>query len=248
VYNATPPLPVVYPYNNYTGCDTSNKRQKLCNDLYQIVPPDHEIIQTVWECFNDYENEINKQNGKLAELRRRNHVLMKTVEQVRKQIVTRNRDCDYFSSQLYYLNQYNIDLKDQIETMSLRVVQSESDLEVDTKHYKNVIVGLQAKVDEAERCKDYLSEFKKLILYYENNETVDDANCFSTERVCSVCMTAKANMVCKPCSHLEFCLECAQTLTNTSFSDNGCKNILCGENTECPRCKQPTEKLEFIFI
>ncbi len=233
----------VYPYTSI-----SNKRQKLCNDLYEFIPPDNIIHREIWECFNAYEYEISKHVYEKNDFKRKNVFSNKTLEFLRKELAKRNNACQNMTGQLHFLTEINNNLREELDTLNVRLVQNECDREVDIRHYKNVIIGLQAELSNTTLCADYMMEFKKLILHYENRETLENVKNFCTERTCCVCLTEKANMVCKPCSHLEFCFECAQKISNQSLNTSGCKILTCGEYTECPRCKQELNSIEFIYI
>jgi hypothetical protein len=159
-------------------------------------------------------------------------------------MVHRNDVLEQQYEQLKHISTLNNNLKEQIDTLSLRAVDIEQNAEIDKAHYKGVIRGLQSNVLEAERCSSFMETIENTIMYYKNGEQLESMQKV-TERKCSVCMSSSANVVCKPCRHLEYCVKCAEKLNNTNIDQNGCIHV--NGEFECPRCRADISILETIF-
>ena len=241
-----PPPP---PPPGLSGPVRSEKRRKLQDFTTQLINEpwrlDDELLSKQEECFHDYETHIESLNSKLNHRDTCIYEQKQNINSITKQLCQKNSMLRKRNSDISILRASNVSLQTQIESVSLRAATEASQHDENVNHYKSLIKGLQKTAENAEESAMYLRHMKKLIHEYENGETLED--CLRTsDRKCSICMAEHANVVCMPCSHMEFCMGCAiatHSLASDCFSFRKSVEL----EAKCPRCKGQVNELMYVF-
>jgi len=244
----TPPT-IPPPPPGLTPQYRSEKRRKLQEHTVDILREpwnlDDRILKEQEECFQDYETTIASLSN---QLQHRDTVLYEQKQNminVQQQLSQKNTMIRKKNNEISILRNTNISLQTQLDSLGLRMASEQSEYDDKISHYKSLVSGLQKTAENAEESAQYLRYMKNLLINYEKGETLEDS-LKTSDRICSICMTMNANVICMPCNHLEYCFECALNVHNLSsndFSTNKPVSVDC----RCPRCKGAVNKLLYIF-
>lgn len=244
-----PPPPVPPPPPGLCSQYRSEKRRKLQDHTMNILREpwrlDEDILSLQEECFQDYETSIEALNSKLQNRDSCIYEQKQNMTVLQKQIIQKNALIRRKNNEATILKSNNITLQTQLDSVSMRIATDASENEERINHYKSLVKGLQKTAENAEESSQYLRHMKNLLFEYENGETLEDS-LTTSDRKCSICMNNAANVVCSPCSHLEYCQGCAvdvHGITMDTFSSTRRVSV----KSSCPRCKGQVDEIFYIF-
>lgn len=256
IAKAPPPLPVSPvpilvppPPPGLSPQVRSEKRRKLQEHTADILREpwtlNSDLVALQENCFQEYEKTIQNLNSKLLNrdscIQEQKQNIITLNGQLRaKSNLLRKKQCETYS-----LNSCNLQLQTQIETLTMRLATDASEHQETVQHYKSLVKGLQKSVEESEIASGYLNCMKALLHNHSEGETIENAH-RTSDRVCSICMENKANIVCSPCMHMEYCTSCALTTHGISMGAFH-ENKMCSVESKCPRCKGDVSGLLYIF-
>lgn len=227
----------------------SEKRRKLQDHTVKVLREpwkmNDEILSIQEECFQEYEVTIENLNSKLQNRDTCIYEQKQNMNNIQKQMAQKNALIRKKNNEILIVRGNNLNLQNQIESISMRIATDASENEEKIAHYKSLVSGLQKTAENAEESSQYLRHMKQLLFEYESGETLEDS-LKTSDRKCSICMNNCANIVCMPCMHLEFCHGCALDVHNIS------SNAFAGTrrtqvDSKCPRCKGSVDELMYIF-
>jgi hypothetical protein len=198
--------------------------------------------------FNAYENEMRRLNTQTAELLHKNIAAQTQIDSISRQLSAKinqvskvTRDHAQFKAEIS-------ELKSELDVALMRIYEAETRLEEKTVYYKELVHGLQKSAANAEESSAYMRYLYKIMSDYRHGEPLDDSMS-STTKVCTVCMSAPANVCAKPCHHLEWCSECAIIafgMSNDAFETKKTIDVhyAC---LQCPRCKTGVGIIDYLY-
>ncbi len=184
------------------------------------------------------------QEHKLRDQLQRFRAVQRQLHVAERRLVAKSEDLFRKERRLRLLEERTIQLEEEVDTHVVELQITRSEHEERMSHYKKTVKDLQVKSTMSQEADNYLKLMFKLLTDYECGQEAEGA-WNSTHKQCSVCLTNPACVVCAPCNHLEWCLECAQTQFRY---DSSSKVFSCEQRTDCPRCRQKVDKIERIFI
>ena len=129
------------------------------------------------------------------------------------------------------------DAREQYQIMQSEHLDRES-------HYKKTLVDLQKESTMAGEADLFMKHISTCVEKYVHGETVENLY-NTTPKTCSVCLSAPANVFCKPCNHMEWCSECASKYTGSRVSAERC---VVDRECQCPRCRAYVTSMEYVFL
>ena len=244
-----PPLPPVYPIH-YT------KKRRLQEGTLKILKQQSEslsnstteILQNQNDIFSAYENEVSFLKNKLTTVEEQLRQSHQQINNQSYQIQMNTKNVDNIRATLNETKLENYSLKTQIDELQMRILAEMTSKEESVAYYKNLVKGLQKTAANAEEASCYMRKLHKLFDDYANGEAVADTE-KKTDRICAICMSEPANIVAKPCHHLEWCLSCA--IEQFKFKENAfstSKSVVVENETDCPRCKQSIAYVDYVYL
>jgi hypothetical protein len=232
------------------------KKRRLADKTMEIMCGENErrnvafnsLIKEQEDTFHTYENEIyrltqtaiagaEKHRVDALHITTIQHHLTQTRAQLQRHILaaklTRTETNKFIS---------------QIDELSMRVYEAESTKDELEGHYKDLVKGLQKTSANAEEASAFMRFLHKTLNEYRNGEKCEDL-VYKTSRLCTICMSEPANILAKPCHHLEWCRGCAIDqfeLSEDSFDVS--KSEYLNSQKECPRCKAGVECIDYVYI
>tara|TARA_Y100000591_G_scaffold315648_1_gene323475 strand:- start:4453 stop:5193 length:741 start_codon:yes stop_codon:yes gene_type:complete len=197
--------------------------------------------------FDAYENELGFMRSRLSDMTEQLRIANLHGVQQQHQIELKSKLVTNLKNSVSEVTTENSGLKLQIDDLNMRYFEAIASKEESERHYKSVILGLQKTAANAEEASAYMRRLNKLFNDYAHGEKLDDSD-YKTERKCVICMSEPANIVVKPCHHLEFCSSCAIDLfelKENEFSTD--KTITPSKGGSCPRCKCEITHFDYIY-
>lgn len=247
------PLPKAAPTQR-PSCDDKcifwcAKRRKL-NEYTQnlLVEPwklSASLIDTQNQCLDEYDEIISTLNRKISMRDKCIDDHKKNINSMSKQIQCKSNIIRKKNIEITNVKQSYKSLQDAMEELNIRLATVESDTEEKVQHYKNLIKGLEKTAGNAEESSAYLRRIQKMLIDYQYGEICEDSE-KRTDRVCVICMDNHANIMMKPCNHLEYCYSCsveAFSLTPQQFLQSNDINV----SSNCPRCKVAIDQISYVY-
>lgn len=244
-----PPTPPPPPPPGLMPQFRSEKRRKLqdfTNDMLQEPWKfNSSLIAMQEECFQEYEMCIQALNSKVMARDSCIHEQKKNINNLNKQIQIKINNLRKRSTEVLNLRSTCLQLQTQIDNLSIQMMTDASEQEEKVLHYKNLVKGLQKNTEEAEKSAQYINCVKQLLFNHGEGESLENS-LKTSERYCSICMENKANILCSPCMHLEYCTGCALNYHNLNIDCFG-GSKKCSVNSTCSRCKGDVKELIYVF-
>lgn len=228
----------------------SEKRRKLQEHtgefLYEpsMLNVSH-LLTLQEECFQDYESCIQSLNEKLLIRDSCVYEQKQNINLLNRQLICKNNMLRKKNSDLLHIRSSCIQFQTQIENLTMQMMTDASEHEEKITHYKSLISGLQKTSGEAENSIQFINYIKDVLFNHGEGETLENS-IKTADRFCAICMENKANIVCSPCMHMEYCSDCASRFHNLDlgvFVNSKRYDV----NSSCPRCKQDVKELMYIF-
>ena len=244
-----PSLPQVYPIH-YT------KKRRLQEGTLKILKQQaenlntstNEILQNQNNIFSAYENEVTVLKNKLTTVEEQLRQSQQQINNQSYQIQVSTKNVDAIRATLNETKLENYTLKTQIDELQMRILSEMTSKEESVAYYKNLVKGLEKTAANAEEASCYMRKLHKLFDDYANGESVSDTD-KKTDRLCAICMSEPANIVAKPCHHLEWCMSCA--IEHFKFRENAftaAKSVVIQNEVDCPRCKQSIAYVDYVYL
>ncbi len=244
-----PPPPLPPPPPGLMPQYRSEKRRKLQDKTLHILQEPWNLNSTILsvqeECFQEYESAIESLNAKLLNREGCIYEHRQNITSLHKQLTQKNNLIRKKNHEISIIRNSNLTLQHQLESASLRIATEASEYEEKVEHYKTLIKGIQKTAESAEESAQYLRHMRKMLFEYEQGEALADS-LKTTDRTCSICMETRANILCSPCMHLEYCEACAINAHDLNLGDFT-HNRKCAVSSKCPRCKGDVNELIYIF-
>ena len=199
--------------------------------------------------FHDYENEITFLRKQLSELEHKMKDQLQHSQNLETQLQYKNSAYNKKTQEALAMRAANASLREQIDGLSMRVLAAEQTQEEREKYYANLVKGLQATAANGEEASCFMRFLHKSLIDYQSGQKVEEL-IYKTEKMCSICLSEPANVVAKPCHHLEWCRGCAieQFQLKEQAFDLIKSEIVSDNQLSCPRCKHSVDCLDYLFI
>ena len=231
------------------------KKRKLVEITRGIIDSETEVVkrnimrqQEV--AFHEYEDEIKFMRKELTDMEKKLKTQSVHCQNLTQQLFHKNAGYNKKMEEVLSLRSEVVSLREHVNSLSLRVVTAEQEKEDTQTYYTELVKGLQATSANAEEAACFMRFLHKSLIDFQSGQKVDDL-IFKTEKICSICLSEPANIIAKPCHHLEWCRGCAidQFKMNDSAFDVTKTEFLSSSMQQgCPRCKQNVEHLDYVFI
>ena len=196
--------------------------------------------------FHDYENELTFLRKQLSDLGQKMKDQLQHSQTSQVQLHHKNAGYNRKMQEAIGLRNENTALRDQIDSLSMRVLEAEQSKEERVKYYTNLVKGLTSTAANAEEASFLMRFLHKSLIDYQSGQKVEDL-VYKTEKMCSICLSEPANIVAKPCHHLEWCRGCAieQFKLSEQAFDVIKSEFISDKQLCCPRCKQDVDCLDY---
>lgn len=198
------------------------------------------------EAFNSYENEISMLKARIADLTEQSNFCRQQLANQLQQIEVKNRAYQMLKNSFNELKNENNTFKTQIDDLNMKLLEAITSKEESERHNKQIIIGLQKTAANAEEASQYMRRLNKMFQDYSNGEKYEDTLACTT-RMCAICMTEPANVVAKPCQHLEWCSSCAVDVFGLKENQFTLDKTVYVNHSSCPRCKTDVECVDYIY-
>ena len=227
---------------------TNSTSAILCAGIQFSEDNKKSIIREQEDAFHEYENEILGLQRKLADVTEKHRAQVQQNYHMHMHLSQKNNLVAKGQQEAASLRQNANLLKDQIDTLAMRVFEAENTRDEKETYYKGVILGLQKTSANAEEAATYMRFLHKTLLEYQNGAKVEDM-VFKTIKMCSICLSEPANVSAKPCHHLEWCRGCAiDYFQMKEDAFDVVKTEFLNNPKSCPRCKTLVESVDYLYI
>ena len=249
-------LPEVIPVH-LTAQSISSKKRKLAeftNAMFDAKwdfshKTKLQILEQQELTFHEYENELQHLRRKLVDVTEKHRQQIQQNYNLNIQLTHRNTIITKKTNELYDLRIESNNYKSQIDSLSIRVIEAEQSKEEGELYHRELITKLQKTSANAEEASFFMRFLHNSLIEYQNGSKVEDL-VHKTNKLCSICLTEPANILSRPCHHLEWCRGCAIDffeieentfdVFKTEFVE---KRAKC-----CPRCKTDITSIDYIYI
>ena len=228
----------------------SRKRRivELTTNILESEGSVEEVLRQQSNIVDQYDKDIRTLETKIYERDHQIQALHKTNNYLNKLVTVRNVSLTKKTHELMSSKAMLASLRNHIDSMQMRIVETEQTSAEKITHYKELAEGLKTAAAGADESAQFICHIKKILTDYSNGETVEHSM-YKTERLCTICLTVPANVCLKPCHHLEFCHNCASKYFSTELNFDTSKTICTNlYRKTCPRCSKNIERIDYLFL
>ncbi len=209
----------------------------------------NKILEQQAIAFHEYENEVQALQRKLIDATEKHRQQVQQNYNINIQLSQRQAIIAKKQSELNEARSEILSLTDQLDVLSIRVFEADQAKEEKETYYREMINNLQKTAANAEEASLFMRFLHQSLIEYQNGCKVEEL-VHKTNKLCSICLSEPANIMAKPCHHLEWCRGCA--IDFFSIREN-CFETIKTETVEdymksCPRCKTDIVSIDFVYL